>query len=187
MRYDFSPLYRSTIGFDRLFDMLDQAAPPANWPPYNIEKSGDDQYRITMAVAGFSPAEIELVQKENTLFVAGQKHPEPEGARAAGRLSSCPRPILGSMETSHGRGRNATPRQPVVLRESRGRRFEARKASAHQTADVAQPPRLFRSPGGVVRENGRPASRGVNCEPQTRRNGSRPPERRFILRQWSGS
>ena len=81
MRYDFSPLYRSTIGFDRLFDMLDQAAPPANWPPYNIEKSGDDQYRITMSVAGFSPAEIELVQKENTLFVAGQKHPEPEGAQ----------------------------------------------------------------------------------------------------------
>ena len=81
MRYDFTPLYRSTIGFDRLFDMLDQAAPAANWPPYNIEKTGDDQYRITMAVAGFSPDEIELVQKENTLFVAGQKHPEPEGVQ----------------------------------------------------------------------------------------------------------
>jgi molecular chaperone IbpA len=79
--YDFSPLYRSTVGFDRLFDMLDQAAhvePTTNWPPYNIEKTGDDQYRITMAVAGFSSGEIELVQQENTLFVAGQKHPEPE-------------------------------------------------------------------------------------------------------------
>ena len=54
--FDFSPLYRSTVGFDRLFDMLDQSArvePMTNWPPYNIEKAGDDQYQITMAVAGF--------------------------------------------------------------------------------------------------------------------------------------
>ena len=88
MRYDFSPLYRSTVGFDRLFDMLDQATrgeQAANWPPYNIEKTGDDQYRITMAVAGFSPEEIELVQKENTLFVSGQKHPEPEGVQVLHR------------------------------------------------------------------------------------------------------
>ena len=88
MRYDFSPLYRSTIGFDRLFDMLDQAnrvEPMTNWPPYNIEKTGEDQYRINMAVAGFSPEEIELVQKENTLFVAGQKHPEPEGVQVLHR------------------------------------------------------------------------------------------------------
>jgi molecular chaperone IbpA len=88
MRYDFSPLYRSTVGFDRLFDMLDQATrvePMTNWPPYNIEKLGEDQYRITMAVAGFSPDEIELVQKENTLFVSGQKHPEQEGVQTLHR------------------------------------------------------------------------------------------------------
>ena len=81
MRYDFSPLYRSTIGFDRLFDMLDQAnrvEPMTNWPPYNIEKTGEDQYRITMAVAGFSPEEIQLTQQENTLLVVGQKQPESE-------------------------------------------------------------------------------------------------------------
>jgi molecular chaperone IbpA len=75
--YDFSPLYRSTVGFDRLFDLLDQTArgdAAANWPPYNIERTGDDDYRITMALAGFSPDEIELVQKENTLFVAGHKN-----------------------------------------------------------------------------------------------------------------
>jgi molecular chaperone IbpA len=79
--YDFSPLYRSTIGFDRLFDMLDQTArgeAPPNWPPYNIERTGDDDYRITMALAGFSPDEVELVQKENTLFVAGHKNAEQE-------------------------------------------------------------------------------------------------------------
>jgi molecular chaperone IbpA len=88
MRYDFSPLYRSTVGFDRLFDMLDQATrvePMTNWPPYNIEKTGDDQYRITMAIAGFSPEEIQLVQQENTLLVVGQKHPQDENAQVLHR------------------------------------------------------------------------------------------------------
>ena len=86
--FDFSPLYRSTVGFDRLFDMLDQATrvePMTNWPPYNIEKVGDDQYRITMAVAGFSPDEINLVQQENTLLVEARKHPEPEGVQVLHR------------------------------------------------------------------------------------------------------
>jgi molecular chaperone IbpA len=85
---DLSPLYRSTVGFDRLVDMLNQAGrvePMTNWPPYNIEKSSDDQYRITIAVAGFSPDEIELVQQENTLFVNGQKHPEPDGVQVLHR------------------------------------------------------------------------------------------------------
>jgi molecular chaperone IbpA len=80
--YDFSPLYRSTVGFDRLFDLLDQTArveSPPNWPPYNIERTGEDGYRITMALAGFSPEEIELVQKENALFIAGHKNTDQQG------------------------------------------------------------------------------------------------------------
>ena len=78
--YDFSPLYRSTVGFDRLFDLLDHAGRvEPNWPPYNIERLGEDQYRITMAVAGFTPDEIELVQQPNSLFVAGQKRGLDEG------------------------------------------------------------------------------------------------------------
>jgi molecular chaperone IbpA len=74
---DFSPLYRMTVGFDRLFDMLDQVSrlePMTNWPPYNVEKWGEDQYRVTMAVAGFSPDEIEVTQQENTLVISGKKH-----------------------------------------------------------------------------------------------------------------
>src|SRR4051812_18117264 len=78
--YDVSPLYRSTVGFDRVFDLLDHAgrAEP-NWPPYDIEKLGETEYRITMAVAGFAPDEIELVQKENSLLVAGQNRGPEEG------------------------------------------------------------------------------------------------------------
>jgi molecular chaperone IbpA len=84
----FSPVYRSTVGFDRLFDMLDgvtHATEPANWLPYNIEKLGEDRYRITMAVAGFTPDEINVVQQENTLLVEARKHPEPEGVQVLHR------------------------------------------------------------------------------------------------------
>ena len=78
--YDFSPLYRSTVGFDQLFNLLSQGVPGegANWQPYNVERISEDDYRITMALAGFSPDEIELVQKENTLLVAGHKSAEQE-------------------------------------------------------------------------------------------------------------
>jgi molecular chaperone IbpA len=84
--YDFSPLYRSTVGFDRVFDLLDHAGRgETNWPPYNIEKMGETEYRITMAVADFAPDEIELVQQENTLLVEARKHPEPEGVQVLHR------------------------------------------------------------------------------------------------------
>ncbi|GJD50551.1 Small heat shock protein IbpA [Methylobacterium crusticola] len=74
--YDVAPLFRSSVGFDRLFDLLTQAdrvEPSTAWPPYNIEKLAEDHYRITMAVAGFSPDEIELIQHDTALLVAGQK------------------------------------------------------------------------------------------------------------------
>src|SRR6476646_1341725 len=70
--FDFTPYYRSTVGFDRLFDLLDQSI-RSDWPPYNIEKKGEDQYRITMTVAGFAANEIELVQHGGTLLVTGFK------------------------------------------------------------------------------------------------------------------
>jgi molecular chaperone IbpA len=70
--FDFTPLYRSTVGFDHLFDMLDSSIRP-DWPPYDIEKLGEDKYRISMAVAGFSSDEVELTQEGNTLLVSGAK------------------------------------------------------------------------------------------------------------------
>jgi molecular chaperone IbpA len=74
---DFTPYFRSTIGFDRLFDLLDNGA-RSDWPPYNIEKKGADKYRITMAIAGFVASDIEIVQQGGALVVTGQKV-EPQG------------------------------------------------------------------------------------------------------------
>ena len=77
--YDFSPLFRSSVGFDRIFDLLENATRVQtmdNWPPYNIEKVGEDQYRISMAVAGFSPDELNLTTQPNWLVVSGQKQGE---------------------------------------------------------------------------------------------------------------
>ncbi|WP_419728761.1 Hsp20 family protein [Lichenicola sp.] len=75
MTYDFSPLFRTAIGFDRLARQVDratQAASAPSYPPYNIERSGDDSYVLTMAVAGFGPEDIELVVQDNTLVVSGR-------------------------------------------------------------------------------------------------------------------
>ena len=72
---DFAPLFRTAIGFDRLARLVDNAASAAeapSYPPYNIEKTGEDTYRITMAVAGFGSDDIELVVKDNTLVVSGR-------------------------------------------------------------------------------------------------------------------
>jgi molecular chaperone IbpA len=75
--FDFSPLFRSAIGFDRMMDLLQnalEAEPGENYPPYDIEKTGEDAYRITLAVAGFTPEEISVVQQQNELLVSGRKH-----------------------------------------------------------------------------------------------------------------
>jgi molecular chaperone IbpA len=76
--FDFSPYYRATVGFDRIFDLLDSVASQTSgsgYPPYNIEKTGDDTYHIVMAVAGFTEAELNITQKENELLVTGQGQP----------------------------------------------------------------------------------------------------------------
>lgn len=74
-----SPLFRTAIGFDRLARMADSAAASdQSYPPYNIERTGEESYRLTMAVAGFGPDEIELTVKENTLLIAGRVTPEAE-------------------------------------------------------------------------------------------------------------
>jgi len=77
--FDFAPLFRTAIGFDRLARLMDTAVSSGevpSYPPYNIEKTGDDTYRLTMAVAGFSPDDIDLTVKENTLVISGRVNGE---------------------------------------------------------------------------------------------------------------
>jgi len=84
MRTDYSPFYRSTIGFDRLFNLLDTATKvdsSPTYPPYDIEATGENQYRITMAVAGFGEKDLEIESHENTLTIKGNKAETEEGDR----------------------------------------------------------------------------------------------------------
>src|SRR5258705_5336584 len=78
--YDFSPLWRSTIGFDRLFDLAEtaQRAGEDNYPPYNIERLAEDRYQITLAVAGFSPDEISVTAEHNVVTIEGSKTEQTE-------------------------------------------------------------------------------------------------------------
>jgi molecular chaperone IbpA len=73
--YDLTPFYRSTVGFDRLFNLLDQATSDGSpgYPPYNIERTGDNAYRISVAVSGFAQNDLSIVAKENTLTIKGEK------------------------------------------------------------------------------------------------------------------
>src|SRR4030088_2750282 len=76
--FDLAPLYRSTVGFDRLFSMLDGFEAAPGYPPYNIERTGENDYRISVAVAGFGESELSIEGKENTLTIKGEKQAREE-------------------------------------------------------------------------------------------------------------
>lgn len=82
--FDLTPFYRSTVGFDRLFSLLDQSTSESSpgYPPYNIERTGENNFRISVAVSGFSPNEISIVAKENTLTIKGEKAANENGQGA---------------------------------------------------------------------------------------------------------
>ena len=80
--FDFAPLYRSTVGFDRMFSMLDQLdsveGSVSSYPPYNIERTGENAYRISVAVAGFADADLSIETEENRLTIRGEKQANDE-------------------------------------------------------------------------------------------------------------
>jgi molecular chaperone IbpA len=85
--YDLTPFYRSTVGFDRLFNLLDQSGQSneggaPGYPPYNIERTGENDYRISVAVSGFAQNELSIVAKENTLTIKGEKAANENGGKA---------------------------------------------------------------------------------------------------------
>ena len=79
-RFDFTPYRRSTVGFDRLFDLLENQARNSgdNYPPFNIERRGEDAYRITLAVAGFRAEDLEITAQQNLLTIQGRKRDEDQ-------------------------------------------------------------------------------------------------------------
>ena len=84
--FDFSPFRRSTVGFDRLFDMLENSAgaqTQENYPPFDLIKLGDNDYRIELAVAGFKPDEIDITAQQNVLLVTGRKKEEAEEGKGS--------------------------------------------------------------------------------------------------------
>ena len=152
--YDFSPLFRSSIGFDRIFDLLENAArvqTSDNWPPYDIEKTGEDRYRITMAVAGFSRDELDAHAEPNLLVVSGAKPGRRERAvspsrhrrarfraplrarrpRQGGRRQPRQRPAHGRARARAARGDEAAPdRDPGASRAPEARAAADRAAEA---------------------------------------------------------
>ncbi len=81
---DFSPLFRTAIGFDRMARLMDNARASSDsngYPPYNIEKTGDESYVLTMAVAGFAESDLDITAQENTLTIVGRPQPQPEDGR----------------------------------------------------------------------------------------------------------
>ena len=99
--FDLAPLYRSTVGFDRLFSMLDGAVEAApTYPPYNIERTGENAYRVTLAVAGFGEGDLDIEAKENVLTVRGEKKETKRGAEAARCSIAASRPAPSSAASS---------------------------------------------------------------------------------------
>jgi molecular chaperone IbpA len=146
MTYDFTPLFRTAIGFDRLARLantLPQDA--ASYPPYNIEKTGEDSYRLTLAVAGFSAEDIELTVKENALHVAGRVADETAkgeflhrgiAARAfARRFALADHMVVESADIANGLLNVAIKR--VVPEALKPRRVEITSAPVKQPKTIA--------------------------------------------------
>ena len=110
---DFSPLYRSTVGFDRLFTMLDSLAQPEGgqtYPPYNIERTGEDAYRISMAVAGFSDEEISIEAHRNVLTVKGERKEEGKARAPKCSIAASPRAPSSAASSLPTMSRSSAPR-----------------------------------------------------------------------------
>ena len=138
---DFAPFYRSSIGFDRIFDLLENAnrgQAADNWPPYDIAKTGDDSYRIAMAVAGFSPDELTISTQPNLLVVTGEKTAEASGEylhRGIANRSFARRFELADHVKVAGaslvNGLLTIDLQREIPEEMKPRRIEIRTADAH--------------------------------------------------------
>src|SRR5215471_5016971 len=131
--YDFAPLWRSTIGFDRLFDLLDetQHRTEDNHPPYNIERLGEDRYQISLALAGFGPDEIAVTAEQNVLTVEGRKSDKDQHEYLyQGHLRSAIQAAVQPCRLRPGEDRNV--RQWIAPHRTRPRNPRGHEAPAHR-------------------------------------------------------
>ncbi len=160
--YDLTPFYRSTVGFDRLFSLLDQATSDGSpgYPPYNIERTGENTYRISVAVSGFSPGELSIVAKENTLTIKGEKTANENGKDKSEVLY---RGIAARISS----GRSPRPRSPAAFRSPR-----ARSLRRWLTARPARSrPNATQSSADHCRKRKRPGQTGAFFLPASSRRG----------------
>ena len=170
-RFDFSPLFRSTIGFDRLTRMVDAASRVDNaalsYPPYNIETTGEDAYRLTMAVAGFSPDEVDVTVHENSLLVTGKAKKEEEDGRYLHRgiarraferrfsLADHIKVVGASLDQRHAacrprpRGSRGGQAAQDRDRRARSRRWSSKSKLPEQPLPTRSITKRPRDPGGV--------------------------------------
>jgi len=149
-RYDFSPLFRSTVGFDHLFRLLDSAADLSeaalSYPPYNIEKMAEDKYRITMAVAGFGQDDLTVEARENKLTVIGKADQEDDQRSTlyrgiAGRAFNRTFHLADHVEVTGAELENGLLQIDLVRRlpeEMRPRRIEIRSSAPQKIAQKAK-------------------------------------------------
>ena len=160
--FDLAPLYRSTVGFDRLFSMLDGFEAAPGYPPYNIERTGENDYRITVAVAGFGENELSIESKENTLTIKGEKQVKQDNngevlyqgiaARAFERA-------VPACRLRPGEGRQPRERSP------------ARRPRARDSRGEEAPPDRHRQRQGQA-AGGRDQGRGLIEQPDVNSSGS---------------
>ena len=127
--FDLTPLYRSTVGFDRMFSLFDEIGVEgsvSNYPPYNIERTGENAYRISVAVAGFTDADLSIEAKENTLAIRGEKRP-------TGR-----RPAMCSTRASP-RGRSSAASSSPIMSRSRARAWRTGSYTSTSCARFRKP------------------------------------------------
>ena len=137
--FDLAPLYRSTVGFDRLFSMLDGFESAPGYPPYNIERTGENDYRVTVAVAGFGENELSIEAKENTLTIKGTKQVKEEqtarcSIRASPRALSSASSSLPTTSRSRARPSRTDCCTSISCAKSLRPRSRARSRSAMASA-----------------------------------------------------
>jgi hypothetical protein len=166
--FDLTPLYRSTVGFDRLFSMLDQgldgAAP--GYPPYNIERTGDNEYRVTVAVAGFAENELSVVAKENTLTIRGEKNAKEKRSAATYSIRALPLELSSALSSSPTSSRSRAPSLRTASCTSTScARFPRRRSPARSRSATATRPsstkRRPKRPGFEIRCNAAPRFSGA--------------------------